>query len=375
MNGPLLEYHKQFSERLQIFVDKEEIIGRYFGDEFIILLKEESAEKLQYRIQQLWLETSTEMIIKENEYRLKVSMGVATSDSFQIDIETMINEANISKLQAKKVGGNRFQFYDTKMAKIINFEQEVENALYHAIENSELYLVYQPIVDINTNKIVGTEALIRWNNQRFSDVSIPKLIEIAEQSGLIIDIGKWVLTEALRQNKFWQNAGFKPMFVSVNISVLQFDQANFIDIVGQAVREIGIAPKYIELEITESTAMAVVTEKLEKMQRLKEMGINIAIDDFGTGYSSLAYFTKFPISTLKIDRSFVKDISNDESAKTVITTIISLAKAIGISTTAEGVEYEDQKQFLKEMGCVKMQGYLISKPVGAEKLEQLLEKI
>jgi len=363
---------RMFSNRLKKWIDNNEKIGRYFGDEFIILMKDETEERLTFRIQELWLESSKELTLEEMQLRLKVSIGVSISKQREPNIEDMVNEANMAKLHVKKNGGNNYQFYNDEINELINNEQKIENALYRAIENEELYLVYQPIVHLKTNKVIGNEALIRWNNQQFIDVSPSKIIEIAEQSGLILDIGKWVLTEALRQNKRWQDKGFNPMFISINISVLQFDQLDFVDMIGQTINEIGLDQNLIELEITETIAMTMVDKKLEKMEQLKDLGVKIAIDDFGTGYSSLAYFTKFPISTMKIDRTFVKDITFDDNARTVITTIISMAKSLGIATTAEGVEHVEQKQFLMEQGCEQMQGYLFSKPVKAEKLESLL---
>ncbi|MCT8136777.1 bifunctional diguanylate cyclase/phosphodiesterase [Anaerobacillus sp. CMMVII] len=363
---------QKLADQLSQFIEKEEGIGRYFGDEFILLLKEESLEKLEERIKLLWEQCSTEMIINDQEYRLKISIGVAITNSSLIKVEEIVNQANIAKVQAKKQGGNRYQYYDINVNEVIKMEQKIENALYHAITKNELYLVFQPIVNLKTNSIIGSEALIRWNNKQFSKVSPLKIIEVAEQSGMIVDIGKWVLSEALKQNKRWHDLGYNNMFVSVNISAIQFEQPNFLDMLKAILEETAMAPQFLELEVTETNAMTMVEEKLEKMSKLKEMGIRIAIDDFGTGYSSLAYFTRFPINTLKIDRSFVNEIYKDENAKTIITTIINMAKTINIATTAEGVETIEQVKFLEEQGCDKIQGYLISRPVNPNQIEELL---
>ncbi|RXJ00285.1 EAL domain-containing protein [Anaerobacillus alkaliphilus] len=368
-NLVLLKLAKLLSE----FVKEEEGLGRYFGDEFILLLKGDSLEKIEERIQLLWDKCSTEMTINDTEYRLRVSIGVAITDNPLIKVEDIVNEANIAKVQAKKQGGNRYQFFDQNIDRAIKIEQKVENALFHAIEKNELYLVFQPIVDLKTNTIIGTEALIRWDHDYFKQITPLKLIEIAEQSGLIVDIGKWVLREALKQNKKWHDLGYSSMFVSVNISAIQFDQPNFVSMVKSILEETSMSPEFLELEVTETNAMTMVDEKLAKMSKLKEMGIRIAIDDFGTGYSSLAYFTRFPINTLKIDRSFVNEIYHDENAKTIITTIINMAKTINIATTAEGVETFDQVKFLEEQGCDKIQGFLISRPVNPEDIEELFK--
>jgi diguanylate cyclase (GGDEF)-like protein len=369
------EVLQKLADQLLTFVEKEEGIGRYFGDEFILLLKGRTNEELEERIRLLWKQCSTEILIKENEYRLKVSMGVAIASSTDILVDEFVNQANIAKLQAKKDGGNRYRYYDSRINVAFQIEQRFENALYHAIEKNELYLAFQPIVDLKTNAIKGTEALIRWNNEEFGTVSPLKLIEVAEKSGFIIEIGKWVLKEALTQNKKWQELGYSTMFVSVNISAIQFEQPNFVDMVKTALEETNMDPQFLELEITESNAMSMVEEKLTKMRKLKDMGIRIAIDDFGTGYSSLAYFTRLPINTLKIDRSFVSEIYKDENAKTIITTIINMARSINITTTAEGVENLDQVKFLEEKGCDKIQGYLISRPVDPEQIEVLFKAL
>ncbi len=369
-NLVLLKLAKLLTE----FVEEEEGLGRYFGDEFILLLKGDSNEKLEKRIQLLWDKCSTEMTIKDTEYRLRVSIGIAISDNPLIKVEEIVNEANMAKVQAKKQGGNRYQYYDQSINQSMKIEQKVENALYYAIDKNELYLMFQPIVDLKTNSIMGTEALIRWNHDYFKEITTLKLVQIAEQSGLIVDIGKWVLREALRQTKKWHEQGYSSMFVSVNISAIQFDQPNFVAMVKAMLEETEMAPEFLELEITETNAMTLVDEKLEKMSQLKQMGIRIAIDDFGTGYSSLAYFTRFPIHTLKIDRSFVNEIYQDENAKTIITTIINMAKTINIATTAEGVETLDQVKFLEEQGCDKIQGYLISKPATPIEIEDLIKK-
>ncbi|MFN7251440.1 MAG: EAL domain-containing protein [Anaerobacillus sp.] len=369
------EVLQKLANQLLQFVDQEEGIGRYFGDEFILLLKGRTNEELEERIRLLWKQCSTEILIKENEFRLKVSMGVTIASSTEIIVDEFLNQANIAKLQAKKDGGNRYQYYDSKINVAFQIEQKIENALYYAIEKNELYLAFQPIVDLKTNAIKGTEALIRWNNKEFGTVSPLKLIEVAEKSGLIIDIGKWVLKEALTQNKKWQQLGYSTMFVSVNISAIQFEQPNFVDMVKNVLEETNLDPQFLELEITESNAMSMVEEKLAKMRKLKDMGIRIAIDDFGTGYSSLAYFTRLPINTLKIDRSFVNEIYKDDNAKTIITTIINMARSINITTTAEGVENLDQVKFLEEKGCDKIQGYLISRPVDPEQIEVLFKML
>ncbi|WZL73037.1 EAL domain-containing protein [Clostridiaceae bacterium 35-E11] len=361
------------AKQLKKFINEEEGVARFFGDEFILLLWQENMHILKKRIHNLWKQYSGERKMKDHEFILKASIGVSIIDPYDYSIEEAIHQATIAKLTVKKAGGNNYRFYNLEIDKLMKEEQKIENDLYHAINNEELYLVYQPIVDVSTGKIMGTEALLRWHHKTYGNVSPLTLIQIAERNGLIIEIGKWVLKEACTQNKQWQDQGYAPIIVSVNVSALQFEQTDFVEMVQQVLQETGMHPSYLELEITETNAMTSVEEKLKKIKQLKEMGVCVAIDDFGTGYSSLAYFTRFPIDTLKIDRSFIQDMLNDENAKTIVATIIKMAQAIKIKTTAEGVETIEQLKHLQDRGCDKIQGYLISKPVESCLIEQMLK--
>lgn len=368
---------RNLAEELKSFIDEEEGIARFFGDEFILILWEKNAITLEDRILKLWQECSGEIKVKDHEFIIKLSIGASIMRNHgdkNYLVEEAVHEAMIAKLTVKKVGGNNYQFYDLKIDELIKTEQKIENELYHAIENQELYLVYQPIVEIMSKEIVGVEALLRWRHEKYNNVSPLTLIHIAEQRGFIVEIGKWVLKEACRQNKLWQQKGYGEMVVSVNVSPLQLEQTNFIEMLREVLMETGLEPKYLKLEITETNAMTGVDEKLIRIKEIKEMGIGIAIDDFGTGYSSLSYFTRFPIDTLKVDRSFINNMLNDENAKTIVATIITMAKAMKIKTTAEGVETMEQLQHLQERGCDLMQGYLISKPMEPHLVENMLRK-
>ncbi|WP_055666361.1 bifunctional diguanylate cyclase/phosphodiesterase [Desnuesiella massiliensis] len=368
-NEVLKELANQFLKDIR----KEECLGRFFGDEFILLLWEKDIKAAEDRIYDLWKKSTGERTVREHEFILKTSIGVSVFDSSKASIEEVIHQATIAKLKVKKTGGNSYQFYNLDINESIKEEQRIEHNLYNALDHDGLNLVYQPIVDVANGKILAVEALLRWNNERYGNVSAMTLIAIAEQSGLINAIGKWVLYTACKQNIAWQKNGYEPFVVSVNVSPLQFEQSNFIEMVQEILMETGLAPEYLELEITESNAMNNVEEKLKKMRELKKMGVRIAIDDFGTGYSSLAYITRFPIDTLKIDRSFITDILYDDNAKTIVTTIINMAKSIRLRTTAEGVETQEQFEYLHQNGCDKIQGYLISKPINAESIEDWLK--
>lgn len=361
---------KLIAENLKKQAREDEVIGRFFGDEYILLLWEKDTENMEKRVEDLWKYCSGEINVRGNEFILKNSTGVSIIKDGEYDYNEVMHQATLAKLVVKKNGGNDFRFYNMDIDCAIKEEQRIENELYHAIEKNQLYLLYQPVVDVHTGRITGAEALLRWRHDEFGKIPIIKIIKIAEQSSLIIDIGNWVLKEACKKNKEWQLKGYNPIVLSVNVSAFQFEQSNFIDVVKNTLEEIGLESKYLALEITETSAMDGVREKLEKMKLLKDMGIGIAIDDFGTGYSSMAYLTEFPIDTLKIDRSFVRDLSHDDNAKAIANTIINMAKIMNMRSIAEGVETEEQRNFLKGKGCDQIQGYLISKPTSPHLIEE-----
>lgn len=363
-----------FSKKLIDYLRDEEIVARFLGDEFILFLYESNTVTIEERVKKLWELCSGEIKINGNQFIIRTSIGASYTLDNLTSIDEIIHQATVAKLIAKRMGGNHYRFYNIELEELLKEEQCIENELYHAIEKNELKLVYQPIIELTTKEQVGVEALLRWTNPLYSKVSPLKIIQIAEKNGLIIEIGKWVLKEACKQNKQWQIEGYQPIIVSVNVSAIQFEQTNFVEMVKEILEETCLGPEYLELEITETIAMDMVEEKLLKMKELKNMGVRISIDDFGTGYSSLAYFTRFPIDTLKIDRSFVKDMLDDESAKTIVSTIINMAKSIKIKTIAEGVETLEQLEYLRENSCDQIQGYLISKPVEPNEIMEILNK-
>jgi len=362
-----------FSNRLKEFLNNEELVARFLGDEFILFLYGDDIENIENRIKTLWKLCSGDIKLNDNQFVMRVSIGASIILNYNISIEEIVHQATIAKLIAKKMGGNHYRFYNSELEKLIKEEQKIDNSIYHAINNNEFKLVYQPIIEVSTRKVIGAEALLRWVNPLHKNISPIIVIQMAEQNGLIIEIGKWALKEACRQNKQWQNKGYPPIIISVNVSVIQFEQTNFVDMVKEILKETGLEARYLELEITERIAMDRVDEKLLKMKELKNMGVRISIDDFGTGYSSLAYFTRFPIDTLKIDRSFINDMLSDKNSKTIVTTIINMAKSIKIKTIAEGVETLEQLDYLKQKKCDQIQGYLISKPIEPQGIEEMLK--
>ncbi len=251
---------------------------------------------------------------------------------------------------------------------------QLVNALRHALEYEQLYLHYQPQVAIQNNLIIGAEALLRWQHPTLGIVSPAEFIPVAEESRLILPIGEWVLRTAIRQAKVWMNEGFSPMIMAVNLSAVQFRHPDLPELITRLLDEEGLPPEYLELELTEGVAMHNPEKVIAVMEKLHERGIRMSIDDFGTGYSSLSYLKKFKAYKLKIDQSFVRDISTDPDDKAIVSAIINLAKSLGLQTIAEGVETVEQLAFLHKQDCNEMQGYLFSKPLPVEQFSALLKK-
>ena len=249
---------------------------------------------------------------------------------------------------------------------------DIENSLRRAIEREEFVLFYQPQVDIKTGKIVGLEALLRWYHPDYGLVPPMEFIPIAEESGLIVAIGEWVLKTACIQNKKWLDMGMEPQLISVNLSARQFQQHNVVEVIDRIRCDSGLAPELLALEITESTAMKDLSFTIDVLSQLRKKGIRVSLDDFGTGYSSLNYLRQLPIDTLKIDKSFVRDITANSKEEAIAKTVISLAHKLNLTVVAEGVETWEQLLFLKKEGCDKVQGYLFSKPLPAEDIEKIL---
>ena len=251
---------------------------------------------------------------------------------------------------------------------------KLERALRKAISKKELLLHYQPIVDLQTGGIMGAEALVRWNHPEFGLLSPDYFIPLAHETGIIIDIGKWVLQQACKQAKSWHDAGYNSLLIAVNISAIELDQYQLINHISEVLVETSMPPDLLELEITESVLMHDPETSIKTLQGLKEMGIKIAVDDFGTGYSSLSYLKRLPINILKIDRSFTRDIDTDPDSLAIIIAIIALAKSLDLSVLAEGIETKEQFEFLYNAQCDRAQGFLFSKPVNAMSFMALLEQ-
>ena len=350
-------------------------VARMGGDEFILLLSNiKQVQHVAIVAQRILNGLSQPFMVGTQEIYTSVSIGITIYPIDSEDPETLLKYADTAVYQAKEKGRNNYQFYTGSMNVAAVERFTIENQLRRALARNEFQLYYQAQVDIRRRKVVGVEALVRWVHPEKGLVSPLSFIPLAEETGLIVPIGQWILRTACAQNQIWQKAGFAPVRMTVNISSVQFRGKNFVENVVRTLADIGLDPQHLELELTESAVMENVEATLATLHALKERGIQLAIDDFGTGYSSLSYLKRFPIHTLKIDRSFVKDLDRDPNAAAIGKSIIGLAHNLSLQVLAEGVETEQQMEFLQKCGCDHMQGYLFHMPEPAERLTQIWQE-
>lgn len=365
---------KDVSYKLVDCVRANDTVARMGGDEFTILLpeicrEEDAAVVAQKIIQAL----KKPWVLNGHEFHITSSIGIGLYPNDGQDAEILTKNADTAMYRAKEEGDN-YQFYTPAMNQKALERMEKEQALRKALDQDELEVYYQPQVDIRDGRICGMEALLRWNHPEKGLLLPSDFISVAEDTGLIVPIGEWVLKKACTQNVTWQRLGLNPISISVNISVSQFRQRQLVDTVDLILKETGMNPRLLELEITESTAMHHVEFTIDTLQRLQDMGVRIAIDDFGTGYSSLSYLRRFPVNTLKIDRSFVRDVLIDVEDAAIVATIIVLAHNLKLKTVVEGVESEEQLRFFGQQDCFVMQGYFFSKPVRSDVAETIMRQ-
>ncbi|GMR05245.1 MAG: hypothetical protein BMS9Abin24_040 [Thermodesulfobacteriota bacterium] len=370
------ELLKVAANRLQACLRDGDTVARFGGDEFIILLQDVAhIDNIPGVLKKILKAIKQPIVIDGKEVIISTSIGVSVFPDDGHDSDTLLKNADIAMYRAKSEGTNGFQLYEKTMSAKATGLLEMEQRLGKAINNGDLMVHYQPEVDIRTGKLVGMEALVRLSDQPDGALTPPgEFISVAEETGLIIPLSELVLRAACEQNKAWQNAGHPPITVAVNISPKVFKQSNFIQIVADTLRETGLAPEYLELEITEETMMGNTEEMVEKMNAFRALGVRFVIDDFGTGYSSLSYIKALPIEMLKIDRTFVSDLLTSPDDRAIVTAIIRMAHSMDIEVVAEGVETEYQVAYLKSAGCDKLQGYLLSRPVPHDEFEDLFKK-
>ena len=364
---------KAVSVRLLKTLFDSDTVTRISGGTFIILLprimKTGHAENVANK---LLMAFKSPFLVNEHELFTSCSIGIALFPNDGETSDILIKNADAAMHISKERGKDRFQLYSSAIANN-SFERLVlENSLRRALERNEFRLYYQPQLDLRTGKSIGVEALIRWQHPDLGFIPPMEFIPIAEETGLIHSIGEWVLKTACEQKKIWDQQGFKYLRVSVNLSARQFHYANLVDMIGDVIKRTGIDAQDLDLELTESTIMEHLEETTETLRKLKEMGTHISIDDFGTGYSSLMYLKTFPIDTIKIDKSFVKDMTTDSDDQAITQAIISMAHSLKLDVVAEGVETKEQLELLRSQNCDIIQGYLFSRPVPADDIPSLL---
>ena len=366
---------KEMAARLKGSLRTVDVVSRLGGDEFIILMEDFHELKQVETLAQKILSTIIKpMVIMGEECRVTASIGISVYPKDGQDEQSLMKNADIAMYFAKEAGKNNFQFYSENLRTMSNERLTIETNLRHAMERNEFYLDYQARLDLRTRAITGVEALLRWNNPYLGAVTPTQFIPIAEETGMIVPIGRWVLKTACAQSVAWQKQGLPPVCMSVNLSLRQLVNENFLDDVKSILQETGMPPNLLELEITESTVMHNPERLVPVLTKIKEMGIRMAIDDFGTGYSSLAQMKNFPINTLKVDRSFIRNLPEDNDNRAITEAVIIMGKSLKLKVVAEGVETREQEKFLKDQICDEMQGFFFSKPISPEGFANLLRK-
>jgi len=368
------ELLRHVASRLVSCLREGDTVSRLGGDEFVIVLRDLSNPSDVRTIADKIIHTfSTPFLLVDEEFFSTASMGISLYPKDGQSALDLMKKADIAMYRAKSLGKNNYVLYSEEMGKQDARELTLETDLRRAIERNEFELYYQPQVDAKNGIIIGAEALIRWNNPKHGLVSPLEFIPLAEQTGLIIPISQWVMKEAAKQCKYWQDQGLPPIRVSVNISAIQFERGNIFNDVKNVLKKTNLSPEYLELELTEGTLATNPQAAINTLNKLNDIGIKLSIDDFGTGYSSLSYLKQFCVSTLKIDRSFVKDVLTDSDDAAMCTAIISIAHNLNLHVVAEGVENNDQLEFLKTHDCNTIQGYYFSKPLPNNQFIKYLE--
>lgn len=369
------ELLRHVAKRLSSCVPREGVLARIGGDEFAVLLPALTARAEAERVAKDIVDRFTQPIaLGERSLYVSISVGISLYPDDGDDCPTLIKNADMAMYCAKEEGGNRYRFFTPGMRLETVQRWQLENGMRQALELGELQLVYQPQVEAQTGRMVGVEALLRWHHPEQGVMSPATFIPLAEETGFIVPIGDWVLRTACAQAKAWQEAGLPPIRVAVNLSARQFQEGRLEATVRRVLAETGLEPQFLELEITEGIMMTNHTQTVEQLHRLKALGVKVAIDDFGIGYSSLGYLKKFPIDTLKIDKSFIRDCTDVPEDAAIVKAVIALAKNLNIPVVAEGVENPRQLAFLCVEGCDVIQGYLYSPPVSAEEVAELLRQ-
>ena len=363
----------EVSLRLRAQLDAEDTLSRHSGDDFVALLAHTSQSQAAQRCIQLLESLSAPMLIAGQEVFLTASIGIAITPGDGDNLETLLKNAENAMYRVKDDGRNSYRFFTAEMQAHSARALTLGTALKQALHRDELHLVYQPQMSLADGSIIGAEALLRWTHPHLGFISPGEFIPLAEANGLIVPIGEWVLQTALRQMRDWREQGLPMMTIAVNISAVQFEQPGLVELVRRLLADTGMAPEGLELELTEAVAMKAPETVAKTMKELGQQGVRLSIDDFGTGYSSLSYLKRFNIHKLKIDQSFVRDISADPDDQAIATAIVQMAHSLGMSTIAEGVETAEQLEFLRSRGCDQIQGYFFSRPLLPQVFAQFVQ--
>ena len=364
---------KVMAERLLSCVREWDTVARLGGDEFVLIFNgHTTAEEVRIVAERVLRIIAEPWTTELGEFHVTSSVGVALFPEDGKDAETLLKNADAAMYRAKESGRNTLQFFTAELNARLTERLEMEQRLRRAVEHEHLLLHYQPRLDLVSGRILGVEALVRWQAPGEPLIPPGRFIPLAEETGLIVDIGRFVLNRACAQAVAWQSQGHPPLIVSVNVSPRQFRQDNFVDTVSAALRESGLAPQYLEIEITETMVMHDAPRMIRMLEELRQLGVQISVDDFGTGYSSLSYLRRFPVHRLKIDKSFVADVTDNAEDAAIVRTIITLGHNLGLKVVAEGVETAAQLEFLRSNGCDEMQGFYFSRPLPPAELAALL---
>ena len=366
---------QEVAGRIVACVRRSDTVARHGGDEFVVLLSQVGhAEDAVFIARKILSSLSTGYLIDKKHLQINASIGVSTYPDDGHDAETLINRADTAMYEGKKLGRNNCQFFRAEMqARAVEW-QSLEGSLRCALERNEFMLMCQPKIALDTGEISGGEALLRWKHPERGLIQALKFVPIAEESGLIVPIGHWVLLETCRQARLWAEVGLPPVRIAVNVSALQFASKDFLSSVRAALISTGMDPCNLELELTETVLMEDAESAMQTLRALKDIGEQPAVDDFGVGYSSFSYLRKFPLDALKVDRNFINDISSNPDNAMILSALINIGKSLKHRVVAEGVETEEQLHFLQQEGCSEGQGYFFCRPVIAEKFAEFLER-
>jgi diguanylate cyclase (GGDEF)-like protein/PAS domain S-box-containing protein len=368
------ELLQQVSTRLKSCIREGDTLARFGGDEFTLLLPKivrgnEDVSKIAEKINEVLKEP---FMIDDNELYVSASIGISIFPRDGTNMDSLIKHADIAMYHVKDTGKNNYRFYSTDMTTPYFQNLSLETGIRKALDNDEFHLMYQPQINIKTGEIVGVEALLRWNHPEHGPITPAEFIPFAEETGMIVEIGHWVLRNACSELKRWRDAGLPEIRMSINMSARQLAEKSVVKHIASLLKDYGLPGHCLEIEITENTIMSDMDSVIHKLKELSKRGIYIAIDDFGTGYSSLSYLHKLPIQTLKIDRAFIKEVNMKHAGNSIINTIVAMAKGLNLNVIAEGVETQQQLDYLQEIDCSEAQGFLFGKPLTADVIAQLL---